>query len=127
MVLEFFTDPKTIPRDLHHIINEGMISAYFAALTQVDDPDSHLRSDAQELNSVLISSTDLVLLLELVFQNQACDSNFMKLVQVVQPAVAVLQVKRKKNDVRREREGKKLPIMNHANFFKKGRDAIPCG
>lgn len=35
MVLEFFTDPKSIPHDLHHIINEQMISAYFAALTQV--------------------------------------------------------------------------------------------
>lgn len=57
----------------------------------MDDPDTHLRSDAVTHSSVLISSTDLVLLLELVFQNQSCDSNFMKLVQVVQPAVAVLQ------------------------------------
>lgn len=91
MVLDFFMTPSTIPSDLHHIINEDMISSYFAALTQVDDPDTHLRSDSQEHNSVLISSTDLVLLLELVFQNQTCDTNFMQLVQVVQPAVAELQ------------------------------------
>lgn len=83
--------PSSIPADLTHIISEEMISAYFAALTQVDDPDTHLRSDSQEHNSVLISSTDLVLLLELVFQNQTCDNDFMQLVQVVQPAVAVLQ------------------------------------
>lgn len=89
--MEFFSEPHKIPHDLHHIINENMISSYFAALTQVDDPGTHLRSDSQEHHTVLVSSTDLVLLLELVFQNQTCDPNFMQLVKVVQPAVAVLQ------------------------------------
>ena len=70
MVLGFFAEPSTIPAELHHIINEDMIAAYFTALTQVDDPDTHLRAEPHEHHSILVSSTDLVLLLELVFQNQ---------------------------------------------------------
>ncbi|KAM9970979.1 hypothetical protein ACTFIR_002844 [Dictyostelium discoideum] len=76
MVLDFLRNPSTIPKWLNH--HEGMeleqiLDEYFIDLITVEEPEHYYHRPIFELElgqSLLVSSTDLFIILELIYHNR---------------------------------------------------------
>jgi hypothetical protein len=97
MVLEWFTDPACIPEWVCEEFNcRASIQTYFENLSDVEDLREHFGMSEEEPgeHQILASTTDLVWLVELVYQNYSNDASLKdikELIKSVQPLLSSIR------------------------------------